>query len=590
MSSTKKCIEDHSLVLTDQQHTRARRLASMGGLFFCTFAFVLCVLISVAPLNRLAGTSVLRSLPTTSLLIAIGSWLPTNFWPHNNTLAAHMSTHVILFLALVALEFAIYALSIYWLYRQPFASDYRRVTSVIWLGTIICSLIFFFTPAMLSHDAYVYAGYGRLLVVYHANPYFVTLTRYPQDPLIHLDDWSNALAAYGPLWLVVSALFALLAGNHTLDYVLLYRTLGLVAQLLNMLLVGVILRSMGRSAKTIALGTLLYAWNPLTLQESVLGAHMDICMVTLILLGIYACVRAEKDGTLHLARGYVPPLLAFLLATLIKFTAAPLVLFLLVLLARKTLQPDHVTLSLRRLHTLRWGLALRVLIPALLISVVVTLAFYLPFWLGHTLSAIVASFTAPPSASLAYGSLLQALQKWAMFYPTATHGWANALLQVFLLHQTWQDITIIMLAVMMAIGIIWLWRVPTTRTLALASIGVLGMLLIVTSWFFPWYVLWIVGLAAICLPVGQDRVGRAWIAFTLAFTASAHCIYLFAHGYPPVGTWIGFTCLTTIMPPLCALLFFLLRPIRYQPETRITPVLPIEECHTITQKRPSPSE
>lgn len=579
----KNFIEARPLVLADQKKPRPTQPGSSRGLLFCLFAFVLCVLVSIAPLNRLAGTSTLHALPTTSLLIAPGSWLPTNFWPSSNTHAAQMSTHVVLFLALVTLEFALYALSVYWLYRQPYASDYRRVIGIIWLGTIVCSLIFFFTPAMLSHDTYVYAGYGRLLVAYHANPYFVPLASYPQDPLVHLDDWSNALAAYGPLWLVVTAVCARLAGHHALDYVLLYRTLGLIAQWLNMLLVSVILRSMGRSAKTIALGTLLYAWNPLTLQESVLGAHMDICMLTLMLLGIYACIRAEQDATLHLVRGYVPPLLAFLLATLIKFTAVPLVLFLLVLLARKTLQPEHTVLSLRRLHTLRWRLALRVLIPALLISAAVTLVFYLPFWLGHSIPAIIASFTAPPSASLAYGSILQALLKWAQLYPTATHG--SALLRVFLLHQTWQTITIIMLVAMMAIGIWWLWQVPTTRTLALASIGVLGMLLIVTCWFFPWYVLWIVGPAVICLPVGQDRVGRAWIAFTLAFTASAHCIYLFAHGYPPVGSWIGFTCLTTIAPPLFALLFFLLRPIRYTPDTSIITVVPTGELVTQADKK-----
>jgi hypothetical protein len=91
--------------------------------------------------------------------------------------------------------------------------------------------------------------------------------------------------------------------------------------------------------------------------------------------------------------------------------------------------------------------------------------------------------------------------------------------------------------------------------LTLATLAVLGVLLLVTPWFFPWYVTWLVGLAAACLPM-RDRLGRAAIGAALVFSASAFCIYLF-RGFPAIGDWEGFTSLTTVGPPLLTLVILL---------------------------------
>jgi hypothetical protein len=522
------------------------------GMIACSLAFLFCILVGLAPLNRLVGVDYMRSLPFSAWLLVIGTWLPLDLSLSSNTRESELSTHLILFLGMIALAFCIYSFCAWWIGRQP--ANRSQCTSLRWIRaiTLLAGLAFVFTPAMLSHDPFVYAGYGRVLAVHHANPYFVTLSAYPADPLMRLDDWNNVPAAYGPFWLLVCALSTFLAGSNPLAYILFYRLLALAAHLINTMLVAAILRRMGCSQRTIALGTLFYAWNPLILQESSLGAHNDTLMVTLLLLGLFFWIRYEQYSTVYRLHHALPSLVAFTLAALIKFTAAPLIVFFLLLLARTAI-----------IHNKSLRSALLLLFTGGIISGGIALILYAPFWIGHSIQEISGSFTSPPSANAAYGSILSALHNWIK-----VHGWSSGSafegpLRFFSQHKTWQTINLVVLLTLMLCGNLWLWRNPTTRTLALASLAVLGALLIVTPWFFPWYVTWLVGLAAVGLPIHRSRLGRALVGGTLAFSASAFCIYLF-RGLPPLGDWGGPTPLSTVGPPLLTFLLLLLLPRRIQ--------------------------
>src|SRR5579884_1094753 len=399
----KKTIAETTSSMNHHKEESSDTQTTATSIFLCTFAFIACILVSLAPLDRFAGTDYFRALPFSSWLLAIGTWLPLDLHLTANTRQSQMSTHLILFLSLIALTFIIYCICAFCIQRSNrHASSYRYSTTMkyIWLGTVISGMALVFTPAMLSHDAFVYAGYGRLLTVYHENPYFVTLSTHPNDPFTRLDDWNNAPAAYGPLWLIVSALASLIAGDHPLAYILLYRLLGLGMHLLNMWLIGKILRGCmvgatalpcpsepGRAVAptihsteltehTIALGVLLYAWNPLVLLESSLGAHMDTCMVTLMLSGIlYWIQREQKHATTMTPslRTYLPALLCFTLAALIKFTAIPLIVLFLVLLARKTLYSAPGD-NLSTKTTLQWSTTVRTVMTGGIISAGVALA------------------------------------------------------------------------------------------------------------------------------------------------------------------------------------------------------------------------
>lgn len=534
------------------------------GLLLCVIAFLCCVLLSITPLNRLQALAEIQSWPTSHLLLSIGSWLPIDLKLASKPRDSQISTHLIWLLSLIALEFIIYALGMCWIQHQRFDYDNRRTLGIIWFGVLAAGLILVFTPAMLSRDIFVYAGYGRVFAGYHANPYFVTLSAYPQDALVPLDDWNTALCAYGPVWLLICGLSSLLAGEHAIVYVFFYRILGFAAHALNILLIATILRTMGKTPRTVAQGSLLYAWNPLVLQESCLGGHNDTFMVTLLLLGLLYSARAEqnKQQPFIAPHSYLRPLIAFTLAVLIKFTSAPLIILFLILLARKSLQSKDrasIHFPLKTLQQLAWRPFLQMMLLACIVSSGVVLAFYVPFWADHSVREIQDSFSSPPSARSAYGSILGALLNWEKASGEQYSGWGGSLLSLLSQHRTWQNISTGVAAIMLLLGVAWLWRIPTTRTLALAALAILGAVLLVTPWFFPWYIIWLVGLAAICLPAMHERVGRSLLGFTLLFSASAHFIYFF-RGYQPLGDWVGWTFLTTIGPPLIALLFLLILP------------------------------
>jgi hypothetical protein len=525
-------------------------------LVICTFIFVACMLCTVAPLHRVAGTPLLLHLLTSKFLEIWAVWLPSNLHLTKDPQASHISSNYIEFLLLVAVAFIAYSLAALIISRQRSKNNYLSILRLIWAGTIITSLIFVLTPAMLSRDIFVYAGFGRVISVYHANPYFVPLNAFPHDPFIPLDDWRGSTSAYGPLWLAISALVARILREDPLQTILAYRVFGLAAHLLNTWLIYTMLCMIKRSPREVLIGTLLYAWNPLVLLESCLGAHNDIFVVTLILLGICLCIRAEHRG-FTLLRSFLPVIVVFTVATMVKFTAAPLIVFSLVLLARHCLPltESNKSLALSR----QW--ALMKILSAGCISLIIALAMYAPFWVGHDIHDVTTSFTSPPSASSSFGSILSALQFSIRPDGLPTQkSWFSVLLYQLSQHSVWNVINLAVLISFSCFGCVCLWRTPSARTLALITLGTFCALLVVTPWFFPWYVTWLVGLVPVCLPVdGEHRVGRSAVAFALTFSFSAFLFYLLTLSPPPIGGWVGLRCLSTIGPPILAFCIFIVK-------------------------------
>ncbi len=521
----------------------------------CTVIFVLCILVMLAPLKSLAGIPVTSHMPLGNLLVKAGSWLPSDLHLTTDALLSRQGTSNIEFLLLMALAYVVYGVCALLILRQPSEGKNRRTLLLIWLGVAIGGFFFLFGPDLLSHDVFVYASYGRLINVYHANPYFVPMSAYPHDPIYPLDDYANSTSAYGPFWLVVCALSELVSGAHPLRYVIFFRLVGLGAHLVNTLLVATILRMMGRSSRTVALGTQLYAWNPLVLLESSHGAHNDIFMITFILLGILFSVRAEKRRFAQ--RGwYLLPIAAFTLAALVKYTVAPLIVLFLIALACIRLRPASTTsLHLRENTALRWKSALLAVLSAGFVSGFIILIFYGTFFIGHSVHAIASSFTSPPSSYAAHKSLLDGIIQWSIRYPLAPHTFKHALVYQLSRHSVWILLSIGALAVTIITGAFWLWHRPTIRTFILASLITLGALLLVVPWFLPWYVTWLVALAVVCLPVMHERIGRGLLAYTLTFSASALFLYLY-NGNPPEYGWSPTSCLATFGLPVFAFLIF----------------------------------
>ncbi|MBO0779741.1 MAG: hypothetical protein J2P37_13030, partial [Ktedonobacteraceae bacterium] len=267
------------------------------GLAVCAVFFVLCLLISRVPLQLAQGVVKAEISPARPLDLLVLWQDPKLEYVYD----AQWSRDMVLFLVLVLLAFLVYMVALCLPGRQPEEGNYWPVYCLTWLVTIGVGIVFVLTPAMLSHDIFSYAGYGRLQVIYHANPYFTPLAAFPHDSFRAINDWPGVPSAYGPIWQMICGALVPVIGDSPSRAIIVYRSVALVAHLLNVVLIMCILQALGRSSRTVASGMLLYAWNPLVLEESVMGGHNDVLMMTLILLGLLFSVRnVERGGRLPL--------------------------------------------------------------------------------------------------------------------------------------------------------------------------------------------------------------------------------------------------------------------------------------------------
>ncbi|WP_069803065.1 hypothetical protein [Thermogemmatispora onikobensis] len=530
-----------------------------AGLGFLGVALLLAcylaiVVAAIASLEQLAGHPIAGQLPGRALT-PLGLWLPARLAKALARFLPFLDRADLTFHTLIIILFVLY-LSLLWL-SWRLATTVGRRRGLLWLAAgvlLVSGGVLVVAPGMLSHDIFVYAGYGRVMVAHGANPYFVPLSAFPDDPLTSLDDWKTAVAAYGPLWLMICAALSWLLGGNAPAYLLAFRLLALGAHLLNMGLIARLLGDLGRSQRVITVGAVLYGLNPLMLIESALGAHNDLLMMTCLLLGCSCC--ADPDGSrLERVRYWLPALAAMLLAVLIKFTALLGVALFLCLLLFRTLQRDGgqpLLLALRR----RWRLVVTQLLLAFGCAILLVGLAYLPFWLGHSPHDIVVSLLAPPSTSRELGqfSILRAIQEWRYYHPQPLGGWAGPMLDLLGRRSTWNLLQGVALLMTLAMALWLVWEQPRLERWAMGALLTMGAIFLVTPWFFPWYVAWLVGLAPLALPQrGRPAaLEYALLVFVLVFSLSAFAVY-FSRGYLPVGGgWIGWMGLSAVAPPLLA--------------------------------------
>ena len=536
-----------------------RRKASLLPVIGCTLAYILCILFSVALVFNVSGLD--KNEWWISIKLAwFGKWIPSDLGLATDAYLSREKTGYLELVILLACMFVIYGLATLYVFLHTEYSLNKNFHRLIWLGAVIGGCIYLFTPGILTSDIYSYASYGRLIAFYSANPYFVPPSAFPNDAIYNWVYWKNTVSIYGPIWTGISVLLSFVSGTGQMGVIFTFRVFALAAHLLNIALVTATLRSMQRTARIVTVGTLLYAWNPLVLTESSLGAHNDVFMVTFLLLGLLFCAQAEVNATLARPRGYIPPLLAFTSATLIKFSAAPAIAVFIIALFCYTAR-----FTGRQNGRLSWRPAVVTGAIASCISVGVIAVLYGPFWFGHSLADVTNSFATLPSAVDSFNSLLSALS-----YLHATHSLPAELF--FLLdRKLWNVITILALGLPIVVGSIYLWRAPTARTIALVTLASLSAFLAVTPWFFAWYLTWVVGLAVVCLPVTSSRFGRALVAFVLTFSATAFLTYystlvgwILLKMHPAVVSWALSVALEAFGVPL--LMFFVV--LRFWPDKK----------------------
>ena len=154
-------------------------------------------------------------------------------------------------------------------------------------------LAFFLAPPLSLTDVFNYINYGRMEVVHHLNPY----TTYPilephSDPSYSLSNWHELLSPYGPLFTLFT--FALVplgvAGSFwAIKTVLMVTSLGLIA------LVWKCAKLLGRDPVR---AIMLVGLNPIVIVWGLGGDHNDFLTVFAIVLGFYLLLRSGATRAL----------------------------------------------------------------------------------------------------------------------------------------------------------------------------------------------------------------------------------------------------------------------------------------------------
>jgi hypothetical protein len=353
---------------------------------------------------------------------------------------------------------------------------YVRALPARWaVAAIVCAhAIFLLAPPLALTDVFNYVNYGRMEIVHHLNPYTTIPILEPHnDPSYSLSNWHQLLSPYGPLFTLLT--FAVVPLGVAGSFWALKGIIAL-ASLAMILLVWKCARLLGRDPVA---AIVLVGLNPIVLVWGLGGDHNDFLVLLLIVLGFYLLLRAraahETAAAARAAAQKALPKLtpaggswarlaptstdiaagaAFVTAGAIKASAAVMIPVVLAGLVRTP----------RRLPAVLVGMAA----AGLLLAAASLIAFGLHIPDLSTQSRLVTNISLPNLLGLALGSGGET---------TSLH----LVLSVVL-------IASIALCCVQA----YRWRDSLTAA-GWASVA----LLVTLSWALPWYVLWVLPLAAL---------------------------------------------------------------------------------------------
>ncbi len=185
-----------------------------------------------------------------------------------------------LFTAPIVLMYVSYAVGLKYVPRLPA----RWAIGAI----VVVQAIMFLSPPLALTDIFNYVNYGRMEVVHNLNPYTTIPVLEPHnDPSYALSNWHQLLSPYGPLFTLIT--FAVVplgvaASFWVLKGLLMLTSLGIV------LLVWHSARLLGRDPVR---AIVFVGLNPIVLVWGLGGDHNDFLMMFCVVLGFYLLLRAK---------------------------------------------------------------------------------------------------------------------------------------------------------------------------------------------------------------------------------------------------------------------------------------------------------
>jgi hypothetical protein len=163
------------------------------------------------------------------------------------------------------------------------------VRAIVVLG-IGCQLAMVVVPLVASSDVRLYAIYGRIQALHHANPYRLPPSSFAGDPLYgQLDPlWRHLTAPYGPAFVMASARFVRLFHSQA-ALILAFKALAASATIGATLLVNDIARRLRPERAAVAVAA--FAVNPVTWFVVVGSGHNDALLALAMALALWLWLR-----------------------------------------------------------------------------------------------------------------------------------------------------------------------------------------------------------------------------------------------------------------------------------------------------------
>jgi hypothetical protein len=384
--------------------------------------------------------------------------------------------------------------------------------------------IFFLAPPLALTDIFNYVNYGRMEVVHSLNPYTsIPILEPHSDPSYDLSNWHQLLSPYGPLFTLLT--FAVVPLGVAASFWVLKGVLAL-ASLATLLLVWKCARLLGRDP---VMAIVLVGLNPIVLVWGLGGDHNDFLMVFFIVLAFYLllltrdrlakgkpataamadagggeAVAAARERSRRSPRDWLLPLCppeigagaAVITATAIKASGGVLIPIVLAAMLR----------SPRRLAQVALGM----LIAGVVTTAVSLAAFGLHIPDLSTQSRLVTNVSVPNLIGLAVGSGGE----------TET------------LHK--------LLSAALVLSIVLCCVQAARRRGPITAAGWASVALLVTlSWVLPWYVLWVLPMAALSSSRRLRVAALVLGAYLIIAWAPASGLLWNAIGFHPEKTSLG---------------------------------------------------
>ncbi|MDP8956176.1 MAG: glycosyltransferase 87 family protein [Actinomycetota bacterium] len=353
-------------------------------------------------------------------------------------------------------------------------------------AALVLHLIVLLAPPAMSQDFYQYLFYGRIQVEHGGNPYLHLPSEFWLDRWFAWTRWHDQTSVYGPLWMLITAGVARMAGDSlTLAFMQLKMViLALDVTVMALIVYGAkllrpargedgdgLFRSNGGSdwEGAAGFGLLAFAWNPLVLVSIPLSGAVDVVLAAAF-VGALVARRIRRPGLATV-------LLA--LAALVKVYAVAALGLHLLLLARER----------------NWRTAIRHGAASAAIAAVA----YAPYWAGwRTFNGLIQAF------GYTNHSLVGAVQDVLISFLRLVNVHPAAPVAEMVMR-------IVITPVLIGVAIWAVRRVRDEDTLWKSVLVVLSAYLFLTPWFMYWY---IVGVLALVAALPRNRLTDPILVFS----------------------------------------------------------------------------